>query len=173
MKMPMMLESINRRTLASRSARSRYKRVFSVTSINAPTISRLPAASLKAWLNTCTNLSKPARHQQAGRNVEILFTARCLVDKLTYHCAVVGVKALQHSFYRRLDARVVFENPIGFVRPLKFAAAGRPAETACATQALGFGEIDLTAPQPVFGSLAFININRQAVPLDDAALSIT
>ena len=67
---------------------------------------------------------------------------------------------------------VVFENPKGFVRPVKFAGGGRPAETACVTQALGFRQIGLTAAQPVFGLLAFIDVNSQAVPLDDASLSI-
>ena len=66
---------------------------------------------------------------------------------------VVGVNALQHPFDRRLDTRVVFENPKGFVRPVKFARGGRPAETARVTQALGFGEIGLTAAQPVFSLL--------------------
>ena len=83
------------------------------------------------------------------------------------------MNALQHPFDRRLDARVVFENPKGFVRPVKFAGGGRPAETACVTQALGFGEIGLAAAQPVFRPLAFIDVNSQAVPLDDASLSIT
>ena len=79
------------------------------------------------------------------RNVELLFPARCLVNKLAHHCTVVGVNSLQHPFDRWLDTRVVFENPKGFVRPVKFAGGGRPAETACVTQALGFGEIGLTA----------------------------
>jgi hypothetical protein len=70
------------------------------------------------------------------RNVEILFSARCLVKKLTYHCTVVGVNALQHPFDRQLDTRVVFENPKGFVRPVEFVGGGRRTETACATQAL-------------------------------------
>jgi hypothetical protein len=104
--------------------------------------------------------------------VEIHFSARCLVKNPTHHRDVVGVNALQRPFDRRLDARVVFENPKGFVRPVDFAGGGRPAETARVTQALGFGEIGLTAAQPVFGLLAFIDVNRQAIPVDDASLSI-
>jgi hypothetical protein len=40
------------------------------------------------------------------------------------------------------------------------------------TQALGFGEIGLTAAQPVFGLLAFLDVNTQAVPLNYASLLI-
>ena len=37
---------------------------------------------------------------------------------------------------------------------------------------LRLGQIGFAAAQPVFGLLGFIDINRQAVPLDDASLPI-
>src|SRR5271156_3321836 len=90
-----------------------------------------------------------------------------------HHGEVVGVNALQHPFDPRLDARVVTENPKGFVRPMKIAGGRRPAETACVTQALSFGQIGLAAAQPVFGPLSFVDVYGQAIPLYDASLSIT
>jgi len=44
----------------------------------------------------------------------------------------------------------------------------RPAETACVTQTLCFREIGFAAAQPLF-----INVNSQAIPLDDLPLSVT
>src|ERR1700756_2013956 len=105
------------------------------------------------------------------RNVDLAAT-RCLVNSLAHSREVVGVNALQHPFQGRSDARVVFENAKGFVRPVKVAGGRRPAETACVTQMLCFRQIGFAAAQPLFGLLGFIDVNSQAIPLDDSPLSV-
>ena len=59
-----------------------------------------------------------------------LFAARCLVNKLT-HVGGRPAEGAAAPFDRWLEDRVVFENPKGFVRPVKFAVEGVQPKGLC------------------------------------------
>jgi|RhiMetdeSRZDD1v2_1073273.scaffolds.fasta_scaffold1529647_2 hypothetical protein len=53
------------------------------------------------------------------------------------------------------------------------AVNGDGAKGTYVAQPLRFGQICFAPAQPVFGLLGFIDVDRQAVPLDDASLLIS
>src|SRR5882757_563521 len=72
---------------------------------------------------------------------------------------------------REAVARIKPKNSISLIRPKENLCVVVGCGTGVA-QPLRFGQIGFAAAQPVFGLLGFIDVDRQATPLDDASLPI-
>src|SRR4029077_17479950 len=67
-----------------------------------------------------------------------------------------------------LGSRLVFKYAEGFSRPVNFAAGNIPAETACAAQFLGFGQVSFAASQLLFRLRCGSDIHYRSNKLDDS-----
>src|SRR4051794_25560558 len=79
---------------------------------------------------------------------------------------------LLHSFpARKTVARIKSENSIGLIRPIQNCCVIVGYRTGV-TQRLRFGQIGFATAEQVRGLLALIDVDRHAVPLDNATLLV-
>src|SRR5580704_15431683 len=100
------------------------------------------------------------------------FFAQCALNFCVQPVAVVRVDALGHGFATRNTLSLIKPpDAVSLLRPIedRRLVVGRHTDVS---QPLCFAQIGLTAAQPIFGLLAFLDINSQAIPLNDASLLI-
>jgi hypothetical protein len=91
--------------------------------------------------------------------------AQCALNLCVQPVPVVRVDALEHGFAtRNALRRIKPPDAVNLLRPIedRGLVEGRHTDVS---QPLCFRQIGLTAAQPIFGLLAFLDVNRQAIPL--------
>src|SRR5258708_7833258 len=113
------------------------------------------------------------RQQDSEFLKEFSLLAQGLLDFFPQPFSIVWVNALPHSVsaWKALQ-RIKPEQAKSLVRKIEdfLLVVDRGSGMG---QPLCFRQIGFAAAQPLFDLLAFVDINRQTVPLDNASLSIT
>src|SRR5271154_5638942 len=98
--------------------------------------------------------------------------AQCVVDLLVVPVSVVGVDPLQHRFpARKALRRIKPPDAESLLRPIENCRLAIDRGTGAA-QPLCFRQMGFAAAQSVFSVLAFMDVNGQAIPLDDVSFPV-
>ena len=124
-------------------------------------------------MSASTCLTVPSGSLSSELVLEAAPFAQCALDLFVHRVYIVWMNPLPHRFSAWVALqRIKPEQAKSLVRKIEDfrRVVGRGSGTG---QPLCFRQIGFAAAQPLFDLLAFIDINRQTVPLDDASLSIT
>jgi len=78
-------------------------------------------------------------------NIKVcLFVAR-VVESLLHKMSIVGMNSMKYQLKRWHYRWFVFKDVVGFLQPVDFYTRNVPAEAACMTQSLGFGQVSFPA----------------------------
>src|SRR5437899_9804574 len=98
---------------------------------------------------------------------KVLPIHRRTLDRLLHVDRVFWMNAFENKFHRRFRRSVILEDPRGFLGPADLTGRNAPAEAAGATYSLGLMQRGLAPPQGLFGSVAFLDVDRGSIPLND------
>src|SRR5437899_8595669 len=97
--------------------------------------------------------------------IETSRIARSFMDHSLNEGEVIRMNPLENHFQVGLQRPCISKDRKSFGGPAQLAAGNVPAETARATQSLGFSQVSLTSSQCVFISRTF---NRNAGQMSEA-----
>src|ERR1700723_892628 len=101
-------------------------------------------------------------HFQPVLKIKILAVARCLLDLLLHHFAVLRVNPGERKSQRRLRTRIALKDSEGLVRPENLSARNLPSEASGVAESLGFGQVGF-APSELLGQ-EFVLSNIDGAP---------